>query len=132
MKKKWAVAVTAVVSAASLGIAAPASAQSCAGVGTVPRLSTVVVENGQIRIDPNGVEYDVRDAGEIVENEAEDAEECALETIVNTVPAPAWCAYSSLVGLAWGGYVYQEWDTGAIVIDYARLVADADNGAACL
>jgi hypothetical protein len=119
MKKTAVVAVSAMVAAMSLGIAAPASAECPSGVPT-PSTNTVSLENGQVRINPSGPSEDIANA----EDYANDGVACGW----GTVPEPVRCRLASDPWTWLGGnYVYQDSSTGEYVVDYGQLADDADD-----
>lgn len=128
MSKATVMGVAALVAAGSLGIAAPASAQDCLGAtGPLPPLETVYTENGQLRINPNGVGSDVeRYSGHALEEWVE-----TRDCVYGYVPEQVWCAYE----LVWfgiifgesGPYAYQDPYTSEIVVDYGRLQNDLND-----
>jgi hypothetical protein len=127
MKKTAIMGVAALVAAMSLGVAAPANAQSCGSIGTLPTLSTVSNDNGQIRVNPNGAAGDADNAADLAQEEASDAYQCAL----STVPPSVFCADRALWA-EWDRFVYVDQYTGELVVDYGRVAGNVDNAAACL
>lgn len=125
MRKATVMAVAAMVAAMSLGLAAPAHAQCPSGVPALPTSNTVKLENGQVRINPGGPTQDVDVAGDYANDRADEGIDCAL----GVVPGQVWCAAFDigLNAVRFMYYVYQDPNTGEIVIDYARIVADVNN-----
>lgn len=125
MRKRWVMGVAAAVAAASLGVAAPARAQDCLSnrFPMPPEAGTVYIENGQIRINPGGVQGDVDQYVAYATERAVDLYWCVVEL----VPTQVWCLGNGVIGIVANidQYVYQDPNTGEIVIDYARLVSDA-------
>lgn len=122
MKKKSALLLGAMVSVASFGPAGPAHAQDCTTLEPMPGTSTVSVENGQLRINPNGPGQDANNLTTYGVATARDLAACA----VAPVPPQAWCpyyaAFEAIYHTVWGpGYVYQDPDTGEVVVDYGDL-----------
>lgn len=120
MKKTAVMALSAIVAAMSLGVAAPARAQSCTSVPPLPTSNTVRIENGQIRIDPNGPGEDAEDLQGYADVRVGEAWTCGF----NAVPPQGWCAANLALNAAFNEYTYQDPYSGEVVIDYGRLVAD--------
>ena len=115
MKKTAVMGVAALVAAGSLGIAAPARAQSCPP--GIPQSDTVKLENGQIRVNPGNPE---EDADYLIDETGR----CAYAA----VPPQVWCTHTFVYwDFYYGDYVYQDYWTGDYVIDYGRLSGDVNN-----
>jgi hypothetical protein len=125
MKKTAVMGVAALVAAMSLGVAAPASAQTCSGnFPPLPASNTISTENGQLRINPNGPAEDADNAGDYANDRADEGVDCAL----GSVPPQAWCAYELAYWGAWYGYyAYVDTNTGEVVVDYGRLTNDTNS-----
>ena len=132
MKKTWAVLLTAVVAAATLGVASPARAQgwptdcleSDGGLGL--QTVTVDLENGVIEIDHTGVVNDVNYVAAVTTALAWCLEN---DYVVGTANCLLTKLAEILVSIDVGSldlrYVSVNLFTGEILIDYGRLVTDA-------
>lgn len=122
MRKRMIMGVAAAVAATSLGVAAPARAQDCLSnrLPLPPESGTVYLDNGQLRINPNGVQGDIDQYVAYATERAVDFYWCVVEL----VPPQVWCIANNAVGIATNPdrYVYQE--NGEIVVDYRRLAND--------
>lgn len=131
MRRTWTVGVVASVLVASMGLASPpAMADDCnSGTPFLGASSTIYFENGELKINPNGVGPDVEMVRAWAEGRADDAVECVL----SLVPPEVGCLIDKVVEIALSidplapdlRYVYYDQSTGTLAIRYQVLLNDA-------
>lgn len=129
--KRWAIAIVTATAVASLGITSPAGAQQdCVGWGfsPAPGPNTVSVENGQLRINPGGVGADIEQYLAYVDPYADKVGRC----VGGLIPPEVFCVINNALEIIDAidpvngdlRYVYQDPETGELVVDYGLLLSD--------